>query len=81
MKEAMISRNRNGSVLSKVSVGGQDITPQLSRVGSLQTKVLVKQESALSSISQGSGGSGEKTNKVHKWEYNGKGEQRIESKS
>ena len=56
VKEVMISRNRNGSVMSRHSTEAN--TPQLSRVGSLQSKALVKQESTLSAMSHGSGGSG-----------------------
>ena len=59
VKEVMINRNRNGSVLSKQSLEAN--TPQLSRVGSLQNKALVKQESTLSGMSLGSGSSGKYT--------------------
>ena len=59
VKEAKLGRDRNGSVMSKKSIG-LDSTPQLSRVGSVQSKQshLVKQESTASGFSQGSGSSG-----------------------
>lgn len=54
-EEGGISRGRNHSLISKKSVG--DSAPQLSRVGSVNAPIS-KQESTVSTMSQGSTGTG-----------------------
>ena len=54
-EEALLNRARNSSVMSKGSTTNE--TPVISRVGSINSRQLPKQESTGSGLSQGSGNS------------------------